>query len=110
MSRPPLTVELANSVYDLLVAHAGASGDPADRDMFVRLQTREFCREYRFQGTLRFGGKFYRDLRGWRVGCYPEHLTPERQQAIDATNWALADLLRDVEADAMWSHTGGVNP
>jgi hypothetical protein len=99
----PMTPDQADAVYDLLVEHCGASDESGplgstSRDMFVFHQTREVQREYRFQGGLGFGGKFRRN--GWEdrwyVDCYPEDLTPERQQMIDAANTALAELKEKV--------------
>ena len=97
----PMTPDQANAVYDVLAKHCGANDAPGSpdwlltpRDEFVFHQTREVQREYRFQGRLGFGGKFRRN--GWEdrwyVDCYPEDLTPERQQMIDAANAALAEL------------------
>lgn len=97
----PITAVQANAVYDVLVEHCGANDDLGGpdwsltpRDEFVFHQTREVQREYRFQGRLGFGGKFYRDgsWDHWRVGCSREDVTPERQQMIDAANAALAEL------------------
>jgi hypothetical protein len=88
----PMTAGQANAVWDVLVQHAGASEDM--RDMFVSTQQREVVAEWRFQGSLGFGGKFRRsgwDDR-WYVDCYKEDVTPARQAAIDACNQALAEL------------------
>ena len=85
-----LTAEQANAVYDVLVQHAGARSE--DREIFVILETGSWCREYRFQGKLGFGGKFYVDPDTWRVGCYREDLTADRQQILDVTNAALSGL------------------
>lgn len=90
----PLTADQANAVYDLLVAHAGANDD--DRIGFFFTQTDGYCAEYRFQGLLGFGGKFWNSNNRWYVSCYREDLTPVRQAAIDATNAALARLREQV--------------
>jgi hypothetical protein len=81
-------------VFDILVAHAGMRDDEHgdNRLSFVYNQTAEVCREYRFCGSLGFGGKFYNEARGWTVGCYREDETPARLAAIAATNAALAAL------------------
>lgn len=81
-----MTGEQANAVFDLLVRHAGAREE--QRDEFVYHMTRG-CEEFRFQGSLGFGGKLYVDRRGWRVGCYREDLTPERADTIRRVNAAL---------------------
>lgn len=90
-----LTVEQANAIYDVLVQHAGASLNAWDRENFVQLQIGNRCDEYRFQGDLGFGGKFWRANGRWYVTAYPEDIAvrPDRQQLIDETNAALSGLL-----------------
>lgn len=98
----PMSETAAHAVWDVLVAHAGANDDNWERDSFVQAQTDAFQREWRFIGTLGFGGKFRRqrtwigpDLHErWYVDCYPEHATPERLAAIAAANAALAALTK----------------
>lgn len=82
-----MTREQASTVYDILVRCAGARED--DRDAFVFHLT-DGCKEWRFQGSLGFGGKLYVEPRRWRVGCYREDLTPERAEVIQRTNAVLA--------------------
>jgi hypothetical protein len=84
-----VTEDQANAVYDVLVKHAGAS--EAARDEFVFMHVNGRCDEYRFIGSLGFGGKFWR--RDWRVSCYWEDATLARVEAIRVTNEAL-DRLR----------------
>lgn len=88
----PLTAEQANAIWDVLVEHAGAS--ELGRSDFVDVETWQDCTEYRFQGSLGFGGKFWRNRDRWYVTAYPEDVRglPERQQAIDTANAALAEL------------------
>jgi len=84
-----MTETEASAVYDILVSVAGA---PEGLRMdFVHHHTRTpICEEYRFQGMLGFGGKFYScDM---RVSCYREDDTPQRIAVIQATNEALAAL------------------
>jgi hypothetical protein len=90
--RVPLTVEQANAVYDILVRYAGASEH--NRDDFVTIQTHQPCTEYRFMGSLGFGGKFWRNDGRWYVSAYPEDIAaqPERERAIRLTNGPLAGL------------------
>lgn len=78
------------AVYDILVAHAGAT--EVGRDQFFYHQTTHRCDEYRFQGALGFGGKFRRDGDRMYVDCYPEDMTDDRRARIDATNRALDNL------------------
>lgn len=97
-----MTLEQANAVYDILVAHAGAQ--EVGRADFVFQQTSErWPTEYRFGGSLGFGGKFWRlplpfrvgSDANWYVTAYPEDMDrrPEIRQEIDATNAALAVLV-----------------
>ncbi len=83
-----MTEEQANAVYDVLAEHAGAS--EGQRDEFAFMHVNGCCDEYRFIGSLGFGGKFWR--RDWRVSCYREDETPERVEAIRVANDALAEL------------------
>jgi hypothetical protein len=87
----PVTEEEANAVWDVLVIHVGAYDSSNARADFILHQTTGFCPEYRFGGTLGFGGKIYRtDARGrWRVSCYREDETPERLHAMALANEAL---------------------
>lgn len=81
-----MTPEEATAVYDLLVRHAGA--DPDELDAFVSHLT-DGCTEWRFRGSLGFGGKLYVEPDRWRVDCYCEDLTPERAETIRYVNAAL---------------------
>lgn len=83
-----MTTEQANAIWDALVEHAGAA--EWQREEFVQLHVAGRCDEFRFMGSLGAGGKFWRHT--WTVDCYPEDLTPARQQSIAATNAALAEL------------------
>jgi hypothetical protein len=96
----PLTVDQANAVFDVLVAHAGQQNDVGEdshhRKMFVWIQSHEDCPEYRFGGALGFGGKFRIDYNGWRVDCYREDESPSRLDMIEKTNEALAELYDEI--------------
>jgi hypothetical protein len=94
-----VTEDQANAVWDVLVAHAGASDDPDSalgRRIFVLYMTGGHPPdEFRFIGRLGFGGKFWVGGRdGWYVTAYPEDMRrrPEIGQAVEATNDALAEL------------------
>lgn len=86
----PMTTELAEKVYDILVDVCGA--DKRDREVFVAQQSTDIIGEWRFCGCLGFGGKFRRDDEEMYVNCYPEDLTPERKGFIDEANRRLAKL------------------
>lgn len=81
----------ANAVWDALVTYVGAYDSSNNRYDFVVSQTTGFVSEYRFGGSLGFGGKVYRtDARGrWRVSMYREDETPERLHAMALANEAL---------------------
>ncbi|KKN19810.1 hypothetical protein LCGC14_0941940 [marine sediment metagenome] len=91
--------DLAYQIYKILVEHAGANTGPT-RDMFlvwfVEESKFDLSREFRFQGSLGFGGKFWRNGRFY-VTCYSEDETPERMATIERTNDALS-ILNTTEA------------
>ena len=100
-----LTPEQAEAAYDVLVKHAGASSDLADKWAFVRnvVDDRFPCWEYRFCGSLGMGGKFRNNgnqNNTPHVDCYQESLTPEREAVIAATNSALAELFNTADHPA----------
>ena len=96
--KAPLTPAQARAVYNVLVEHAGAT--EAGRDAFVVVQANSLQPEFRFQGSLGFGGKFRRERLDdrWYVDAYPEDIKrdPTIQNRIDATNAALAALNTEV--------------
>jgi hypothetical protein len=97
MSRAkPLSSETANAVYDILRDECSAS--ESGRENFVFAQTLGPCEEYRFQGNLGFGGKFYRNHNGWYVMCYPEDMTYERRMMIQRADERLKQLPRKYAA------------
>lgn len=88
-----MTTKQAHDVWSILVAHAGAPDGERPRSDFVQAQSHsEHPQEYRFQGLLGFGGKFWRYDGRWYVTCYPEDETPARKEMIKKTNEALAAL------------------
>jgi hypothetical protein len=84
----------ANRIYDVLVEECGASN--ADRDYFVQWHAAADGDEFRFQGTLGFGGKFWANR--WSVNCYREDETPARLATMGRANARLAEI-RDNESD-----------
>jgi hypothetical protein len=84
----------ANAIYDLLVLKAGALEHW--RDSFVTYIASNGS-EYRFQGNLGFGGKFYNDHR-WRINCYPEDASDERIELIVEVNTILEQMRHDRQA------------
>jgi hypothetical protein len=96
----PLTAAQADAIYDVLVQHAGALED--ERRHFVQVQTSQPCAEFRFRGSLGFGGKFRRTRDRWYVDCYEEDTTPERERAIRITNAALDGLWASFVVEEAW--------
>jgi hypothetical protein len=84
-----LSVETANKVYDILES-IGAS--TAMRKSFVYTHTKQECNEWRFQGKLGFGGKFWNEWSyieeryRWRVSCYTEDKTERNLEIIHRVN------------------------
>lgn len=101
MRTVPLPEVTANAVYEILERECGA---PAHgRWTFVSEFTSERpTHEWRFQGALGFGGKFYFNLnddRPMRVGCYREHETSERLAMMARANDALVTLFAQPPQD-----------
>ncbi|MGG6262947.1 hypothetical protein ACQ4M3_24270 [Leptolyngbya sp. AN03gr2] len=87
-----LTEERAKAIYKILVEKAGAP--PTGLGDFLDSQLQALVLEYRFQGHLGFGGKFWNSdsrPRGQHlyVNCYPEDLTPDRGVLIAEINQCL---------------------
>lgn len=89
-----LTVEQASAIYDVLIAECGATEFWRSNFLTCLSHDEIPCREYRFQGTLGFGGKFYKSSDAWRVDCYPEDRTAEREAVIVRTNARLREMFR----------------
>jgi len=90
-----LTKEIAQKIYKIL-EDIGASS--SIRESFIYDQTHEDIHEWRFQGLLGFGGKFWNDLSyddkpKWYVSCYSEDETPKRLKLIEETNEKLQTLI-----------------
>lgn len=90
--------EILGKMYDILVAHAGARNDSYDRKSFVQCALNwdyRFGFEYRFMGSLGFGGKIWLPLhREPYISCYQENETPDRKEAIDQVNAELSRLVK----------------
>ena len=98
MQSNALNWQEAELIYDILVEECGAPDRGAnfgERWQFVYYHTREqqyFPTEWRFIGSLGFGGKFWHEHNGWRVSCYREDETPERLACIKKANARLEAL------------------
>jgi hypothetical protein len=73
-----------SAIYDILQTECGATD--YWRENFCYAMQEQDCREYRFQGSLGFGGKLYNNHGKLHVSCYREDETPERLAAIDRAN------------------------
>lgn len=91
---PPLEktkeTEFYEKVHETLVKEGGAN--PQDQEQFLHHMTAGDRRpeEYRFQGSFGFGGK-YRPTTN-TIDCYPEDITPEREQQMISINHLLAGI------------------
>jgi len=88
--------ELYEACWDILVEHADARNGLRgfNKISFVSsyLETHYPATEWRFQGSLGFGGKFWRINGGLSVTCYTEDLNPERDAIIKKVNALLAEI------------------
>ena len=94
--------QIAKQIY-IILEDIGASSSM--RESFISTQSREDCHEWRFQGLLGFGGKFWNDdyqnetetiVPAWWVNCYPEDETPKRLKIIKETNEKLQILANEI--------------
>lgn len=93
-----MTPETANKIYDVLLAECGPFPGYADRHTFVWSicdRSDEATQEYRFQGNLGFGGKFWATNSQFYVTCYAEDRTPERNEIIERVNKRLSTIFTE---------------
>lgn len=89
-----------SAIYDVLIRCCEASGTKSEREDFVNISERYGegrVLEYRFMGSLGFGGKvwLYNSEIPY-VTCYQEDETPARRQAIKRANEELTQLVKNV--------------
>ena len=92
-----LTPAEAGTIYDVLTELAGAVDDKWEKHSFVayvsKANSSQIFVEWRFCGSLGFGGKLYFDgYRIPRIGCYREHETPARLATIAQVNACFAEM------------------
>lgn len=75
-------------IWNVLVNYCGANADWQGFD-----QSFPACREFRFGGSLGFGGKVWCDHGRVYVTCYPEDETPERLDIISTANVLLERIM-----------------
>lgn len=90
-----------DKVLDVLVHVCQASDSDLERAQWSNFWLDTEGTEYRFVGSLGFGGKFRRDPHQWSVDCYVEDMTPERRAKIAVANGELEALRREWEEDAV---------
>lgn len=91
-----MLVETASAIYDILKEECHAR--EIHRADFIQDQAGDDpAREWRFIGSLGFGGKFRRVNGKWYVDCYREDENQLRMRAIDLANARLLLLQRSVE-------------
>lgn len=76
-------------VYRTLMRYAGASAAEAFSFTWSHMHD-TYLNEWRFQGKLSFGGKYWKDRN--EINCYREDETPERMQIIEETNAKLREV------------------
>lgn len=94
-----LTEYQCNRIYDILSMYAGAR-DSGRADFIYGCQVTESqmhepCAEYRFMGSLGFGGKFRNNGNkdnSVYIDCYSEDETPERLAIIKKVNILLKEI------------------
>ena len=86
-----MTNDFYGRAYDLLIEHCKVS-DEESRPAFIRYFMEENGREWRFQGSLGFGGKFWHNEGRWYISCYPEDSTREIKATIEKVNAHLKGL------------------
>lgn len=77
-------IDKANAIYLILMEECGAPDRLVDDFIYRVARQDPPTTEYRFQGDLGFGGKYYPKRN--RVSCYPEDETPERLKMIARCN------------------------
>jgi hypothetical protein len=88
--------EIAEKIY-IILEDLGATSSM--RESFIYLQSTDDLNEWRFQGLLGFGGKFWNEWSyfeekpKWRVSCYTEDENPKRLALIEKTNKKLQELV-----------------
>ncbi|MEM6911064.1 MAG: hypothetical protein AAF555_05720 [Verrucomicrobiota bacterium] len=86
--------DLFSAVYSVLVEKAGAIESYRRDFIYHHAESKQPCDEWRFQGKLGFGGKYWRRYN--QVSCYYEDFTPEREAIIKKTNAGLSLLNKQI--------------
>lgn len=92
-----ITRDMAESIWEVLVIHCGASAAPRHQEAFAAIATEPEFSEYRFGGNLGFGGKFFATDTKWWVSCAKENDTAETMRMVNAANKELVLLKASME-------------
>ena len=83
-------IDTFNSIFDVLVKEAGAPEQLRDDFVYHHARCEDRCDEFRFVGSLGWGGKYRSGTNS--VSCYSEDETPSRRLVIEKTNAALSEV------------------
>lgn len=86
-----ITAEQADAIYAVLMEECGAPRG-RERERFRRYLTTANDPEWRFCGSLGFGGKFRVSSGKPRVDYYPEDRTPARNAMVERANERIKEL------------------
>ena len=90
MEEKLIPLENAQKIYDLLVCIGGASESMRESFIYHHCESEDGCGEWRFQGKLGFGGKYYSRMN--KVDSYTEDRTQEVENIINELNDKLCNL------------------
>ena len=90
MEEKLIPIENAQKIYDLLVSIGGASESMRESFIYHHCESKSGCGEWRFQGKLGFGGKYYSRMN--KVDCYTEDRTQEVENIIEKLNILLSEV------------------
>jgi hypothetical protein len=92
--------DLATEIFNILVNHAGYFKCDSNKQQFLYCQNEipskwndhGGCTEYRFQGKLGFGGKFWNTNNKFYISSYPEDLNEDTKKIINIVNELLKPI------------------
>ena len=82
----------ANKIYDIAVEECFASQENRLEFVEYAINPEGDRKEWRFCGKLGIGGKIHIDNWAFRINCYSEDMTGERDEMINSANTRLASL------------------
>lgn len=90
MKEKLIPADKANQIYSLLVEIGGASERMRGSFIYHHCENEDGCGEWRFQGKLGFGGKYYSGRNV--VDCYTEDRDDKTTKIIEELNEKLSNL------------------